>query len=291
MEFGEHINELCTILKGGGKDCYIVGGAVRDKLLNKEPNDIDITTDATPEETKRLFKSKGCSIYPLGEKFGTIAVRCDKSEDYVEVTTYREDGEYTDSRRPSEVKFVKDLEYDVKRRDFTVNALAYDPIENKLIDLVGGKKDLDRKIIRAIGNPDDRFNDDALRIIRGCRFKNKLGFEIEKETFESMRRNRKKVRDLSGERVRDELVKIMTYDKPSIGLNCLMDSGVMEEVLPELAVLKGIEQPKEFHKYDVYGHTLAVIENIPKTKPLERIAAVLHDTGKERYKDGEIPRT
>lgn len=274
--------KLCEVLAKGGKECYVVGGAVRDHLMGTKPGDIDLTTNALPSETDAIFKKEGCTVIPVGERFGTMKVRCKHEDEFVEVTTYRSEGGYADRRHPDSVKFETKLEEDLKRRDFTVNAIAYDPVKDEVVDPLGGKKDIDTKIIRAVGNPDERFNEDPLRMIRMCRFKGKLGFDIDPVTEEAVSRNKNLLQEVPGERVRDELYKMFEQEAPSNALRCLSETSQMGEILPEVQKLKGVKQPPKYHAYDALEHTFKVVDALPMNKEL-RLAGLLHDVGKGDY--------
>lgn len=257
-----------------------MGGAVRDLLLGKKNPDWDFTTNAKPEEVTKLFKK----VIPTGIKFGTVTVLIKKVP--YEVTTYRSDESYIDGRHPENVKFTTSLEEDLKRRDFTINALAYDPIEDKLVDLFDGQKDLKDKLIRAVGNPLERFKEDGLRSIRACRFATKLGFKIEKETFAAISKTLSVTKKVAFERVHDELIKMLGANQPSIGIELMRKAGLLKLFIPELEKGIKVRQPKPYHKYDVYYHNLACMDAAPKDQPIIPLAALLHDVEKPKCKDG-----
>ncbi len=258
---------------GAGFQCYLVGGSVRDLLLGIECYDYDFATNARPEQITRLFKR----VAPTGIKHGTVSILQDGSS--YEVTTYRSDGNYADGRRPDTVSFSDSLEVDVSRRDFTINGLAYDVLKSEIIDHVGGMDDLRSGIIRTIGNPAERFNEDGLRPYRACRFASKLNFKIEDETFKAISGALDVSRRVSAERVRDELNKLLTTEKPSRGLEYMRRSGLMEIFLPELYHAYEVGQNR-FHIYDIYHHSVYSCDAAPKDNPLIRLAALLHDIGK-----------
>ena len=258
-------------LKSHGYSAYAVGGAVRDLLLAKTPYDFDITTSATPEQVKKLF----LHTYDTGIKHGTVTVIV--NDEHLEVTTYRADGEYKDSRKPETVTLVDDVKVDLSRRDFTINALCYND-EDGLLDLFDGVSDLNNKIIRAIGDPEKRFTEDALRILRAVRFSAQLGFTIEEKTKEAIIACAHLVKNLSVERVTAEIDKIIMSDSPQ-NIKMLYDLGVLEYVMPEMCDCFRQEQNTRWHIYDVGAHTLNVVKNCPKKLYL-RYAALMHDWGK-----------
>lgn len=273
-----------------GYEAYIVGGCVRDSLLGKAPNDWDITTDAKPEEIKEIFRR----TVDTGIQHGTVTVliytpegqrlesadREDGLEAY-EVTTYRVDGVYEDHRRPKDVTFTSKLEEDLKRRDFTINAMAYND-DAGVVDIFGGMDDLDKGIIRCVGNPDDRFDEDALRILRAVRFSAQLGFDIDEATEHSISTHAMYLKDISAERIQVELTKLITSGNPS-KLVKAYELGLTGIILPELDAMMVTEQNNPYHMYNVGMHTIKVMEHISPT-PLLRYAALLHDSGKPACK-------
>lgn len=256
-----------------GFRCYPVGGAVRDLLLGKRPTDYDFATDACPEAVQKLFHS----VIPTGIKHGTVTVLYKKQS--FEVTSFRREENYSDGRHPDCVAFGCSLEEDLKRRDFTINALALDLKSKKIIDLFGGKEDLKIKKIRCIGEARHRFEEDALRLLRAARFASRLSFSIEQETFEAMKQLAHSISRISVERIRGEIMKILASKTPSIGLEILRETGLLETILPELQACVDFEQ-NEFHRFDVYRHLLVACDALPPEKPLLRLAALLHDIGK-----------
>lgn len=258
-------------LNKNGYEAYIVGGCVRDSLLNKIPNDWDITTSATPYELKDIFRR----TVDTGIQHGTVTVLVDKNA--FEVTTYRVDGAYEDHRRPSEVEFTSSLEEDLKRRDFTINAMAYNDA-NGIIDIFGGVRDLEENTIRCVGNPSDRFDEDALRILRAVRFSAQLGFDIDEPTRLAMQEQAKFLRDISAERIQVELTKLITSNNP----NKLIEAynlGLTSVILPEFDAMMETDQNNPHHLYNVGVHTVKVMENVPNDIVL-RYTALLHDVGK-----------
>lgn len=259
-------------LKSAGHEAYIVGGCVRDALRGVEPHDYDMTTSALPDETKAIFSEY--RIIETGMKHGTVTVLIDGEP--LEITTFRVDGTYSDHRRPEEVTFTRSLREDVARRDFTVNAMAYSP-DSGVMDFWGGRDDLEKGVIRAVGEPDRRFNEDALRIMRAARFASTLDFEIDGATSDSMIRNRGLLRNISAERINVELSKLILGDGCE---RMLVDYAViLTEIIPELAPAIGFDQRNNHHIYDVYTHTVKAVVNCPRDRNI-RMAALLHDVGK-----------
>ena len=228
-------------LRAAGHRAWLVGGCVRDRLLNRTPKDWDVATDARPDRVAELFRESE----QVGAHFGVVLVR--ENAWQVEVATFRSDHSYTDGRRPDRVHFESDPEQDVLRRDFTINALLLDPETDAVLDYVGGQEDLRRGIVRAIGDPEKRFREDHLRLLRAIRFAARFGFEIETATFEAMRRLHALIRKVSAERVRDELVRILTEGGARRGFELMDASGLLGEILPEVAAMHGVEQPPEYH--------------------------------------------
>lgn len=256
------------------KNCeaFMVGGCVRDTLLNKSPKDYDITTSARPEETLSLFEK----TIPTGLKHGTITVVLNNNN--YEVTTYRTEGKYIDNRHPSSVDFVTDIKEDLSRRDFTINALAYNNFIG-LVDYFNGTSDLNNKIIKSVGDPNVRFKEDALRMLRAIRFSCQLDFEIEENTFKAIESNRKLIKNISKERIRDEICKILVCDKPKKGFELLSKSGLLEIILPEINSLINFSPLSIKHNRNVFSHTLKVLNNTDNNLYL-RLAALFHDVGK-----------
>lgn len=275
-------------LNNAGYEAYIVGGCVRDSILGKSPNDWDITTSATPYEVKKIFKR----TIDTGIQHGTVTVLVDKSvflsdEPHVhheyafEVTTYRVDGEYEDHRRPNSVEFTTSLKEDLKRRDFTINAMAYNDREG-VIDIFGGVEDLKKGIIRCVGNPGDRFDEDALRILRAVRFAAQLGFSIDTDTKCAMRAQAEFLRDISAERIQVELSKLITSDNPDRLVEAY-ETGLTKVILPEFDDMMNTPQHNPHHIYNVGIHTIKVMEHVPNNSVL-RYAALLHDVAKPMTK-------
>lgn len=275
------IRETLKTLEDKGYSAYLVGGCVRDLILGKVPRDWDIATNATPEEIVSLFPK---TIYE--NAFGTVTVinedLTDLSLRNIEITPFRLEAKYSDKRHPDEVKFSQNIEDDLKRRDFTINALAYN-LKGQLIDLFGGINDLKDKVIQTVGQPDERFTEDALRLLRAIRFATQLGFTINIKTEESIERNSNLLNSISAERIRDEFLKIIMSTEPAFGLDLCHKLGILKHILPELEKGIDIKQGGE-HIYDVWEHTLrAVQHSADRDWPLEvRLASLLHDIGKPK---------
>jgi putative nucleotidyltransferase with HDIG domain len=270
----ERIKKIIAKFHENKAEIYIVGGAVRDLILGREVNDWDFTTNLTPEEMKKLFPKN--SFY--NNAFGTLSI-VEKDGEIFEVTTFRTERGYSDGRHPDEVKWGKTLEEDLERRDFTINAMALNPPE--IIDLFEGQKDLENKLIRTVRNPDERFGEDALRLIRAVRIAGQIGFCIEEKTLESIKKNAHLIKNIAGERIRDELFKILLSSTPSEGIELLRESGLMAEIMPELIDGVGMTQ-KGHHIDDVWTHNLKTLDNCQSNNPVTRLAALLHDVGKPK---------
>lgn len=285
MRLPKEIQSIIQTLKEAGFEAYAVGGCVRDLILGKTPKDWDITTNAKPEEIQKLFPEH---VYE--NDFGTVGVKTGSAEPtlaLVEVTPYRIEGKYTDKRHPDEVKFANKLEDDLSRRDFTINALALDE-NGEIIDLYQGQKDLKLKLIRTVGEPEKRFAEDALRLLRAVRFSAQLGFEIDSETEKAIKKNAEWLRAISKERIRDEFFKIIESDNAYEGVLKLEELGLLEYIIPELREGIGVEQNLH-HIYSVFEHnTRALKYTAEKNYSLAvRLAALWHDIGKPRSKRGE----
>jgi poly(A) polymerase len=267
---------ITSKLKNSGFECYFVGGSVRDIILGKECKDWDITTSALPHEIKKLFRK----TISVGESFGVIIVLQDDIP--FEVATFRSDGEYTDGRRPSNVRFT-DAKEDVLRRDFTINGLLMDPETYELVDYVGGVSDIQKGIVRTIGLPQKRFTEDKLRLMRAIRFAGRFGFKIEDNTLLAVKKMAGEITIVSVERQRDEIQKIITNEGAAKGLNLLFETGIMEYVLPEIHGLKEVEQNPIYHpEGDVLIHTINMFSHIEfPVSPILAWALLLHDVGKK----------
>ena len=278
----KEIKSISEALKQGGFEVYAVGGCVRDMLLDKQPKDWDFATNATPEEIQKIFPD---SFYE--NTYGTVGVKTD-SEDttlkVVEITPYRLEAEYDDKRHPNKVIFSDKLEDDLKRRDFTINALALDIDKGQIVDLYKGHKDIKDKLVRAVGEADDRFNEDALRMLRAIRFAAELRFVIEQKTAESIAKNANLLEHVSRERVGDEFKKIVMSDNPIIGFTLAEKLNILSHFSPVFLEAIGVDQNKEGHKYDVWEHSLRTLQHAAdKDFSLEvRLAALFHDIGKAK---------
>ena len=311
----EDVRDLCVRLRAAGHQAHLVGGGIRDLLLGRPPADFDVATDAHPEQVLALFGSR-FSI-PTGLKHGTVTVVTtlasadpDGGDDlgaaggagagdgegdregegrpdvaaprrrHVEVTTFRGEGAYLDGRRPSTVTYVRTLEEDLSRRDFTMNAIGYDPVKGVLTDPFDGQRDLDLRLVRAVGDPVARFREDGLRPLRAVRQATQLDFAIDPPTLDAIAQTLDVFRRVSAERVRDEMVKLLCAPRPSTGIELLRHTGLLAEILPELLEGVGVTQNR-FHSHDVYQHTLAVVD-ATLGDPITRLGALLHDIGKPR---------
>jgi poly(A) polymerase len=277
---------ICQILKAAGQQAYFVGGCVRDILLGREPADYDVATDAAPDRIRELF-SESFVVLEVGAKFGVMLVGepADGEEDpivTVEVATFRSDAGYSDGRHPDSVVFSKTAQEDVKRRDFTINALLMDPETNEVLDFVGGREDLSAGIIRAIGNPEERFSEDKLRLVRAVRFAARLHDAIEAKTFQAIQKLAPEIKQVSPERLRDELTKLLTEGAARRGFELLDETKLLPEILPEIVRMKGVEQPPQYHpEGDVWAHTLLILQQLPAGSPATLAWGVLlHDVGK-----------
>ncbi|KKS96115.1 MAG: polyA polymerase, poly(A) polymerase [Candidatus Gottesmanbacteria bacterium GW2011_GWA2_43_14] len=279
FKLSKEVSAIIVKMKKAGFDCYAVGGCVRDLVIGRPTNDWDFTTNATPDQIQKLFPD---SFYD--NKFGTVGIPMDRDNPYkktvYEITTYRSEKGYSDFRHPDEIVFGQKLEEDLQRRDFTVNAMAYDGSE--ITDLFEGLKDLEKKIIRSVGKAPERFNEDALRMMRAVRLASELGFVIEEKTFQAITDNAKLINKISAERVREELLKILASAYPTEGIRLLRNSLLLAEILPELDKCFQVEQksPKRHHTLDVGNHLLESLKNTPSRDPVVRLATLLHDVGK-----------
>lgn len=285
MDIPVYVKEIAKTLKASGYEAYLVGGSVRDVLMDKAPKDFDITTNALPEQMLAIFPEAkyenifGTVIIPVreeaadGEKGLLIGV--------VEATTYRSEQGYSDRRHPDEIRFETELDKDLERRDFTVNALAMDLEDEKIVDLFGGQKDIKQKIIRAVGEPSDRFKEDALRMMRAVRFCSQLGFEMEAKTQRAIVKLAGSIKFVSKERIHDELIKILASDRPSEGIELLRETKLLQYILPELEQGVDVKQDRH-HIYPVYKHNLLSLKYCPSKEWQVRLAALLHDIGKPK---------
>ena len=275
------ISIITKSLNENGYSAYLVGGCVRDLLIGKSPKDWDFTTDATPEQIEKCFENTF-----MNNPYGTVTiVNQDEEESLqgVEITPYRSEGKYLDGRRPESVLFVKTLEEDLSRRDFTINAIAIDPKDLSIKDPFGGLSDMSKSKIVTVGDPEKRFNEDYLRMLRAVRLSCVLNFSIEEKTKKAIQKNAEKIKNISLERIRDEIIKICNSDKPSNGFLKLKETGLLAHILPEIDASFGIDQNGS-HKYDVFTHLLYALDyTAEKNLSMElRLAALLHDIGKPK---------
>ncbi|HEY6130109.1 MAG TPA: CCA tRNA nucleotidyltransferase [Candidatus Acidoferrum sp.] len=272
----ELANSICDALQDAGFQAFLVGGCVRDILLGREPADYDVATSATPDQVLKLFP-EGLSV---GAQFGVILVP--RYGMKVEVATFRSDIGYADGRHPDRVAYTSSPEEDVARRDFTINGLVMEHNTGKVLDYVGGQEDLRAGIVRAIGEPNRRFGEDKLRMLRAVRFAARFGYEIEHETFTAIRKHAREISQVSAERIREELTKLLTEGAARTGFELLDLCWLLPVVLPEIAAMKGVQQPPEYHpEGDVWTHTLMMLEGLPAGAPLTLAWGVLlHDVGK-----------
>ena len=283
------LKDFYSKFEEAGYKAYLVGGAVRDIFLHKKPHDFDVATNATPQDVMKLFKT----VIPTGFEHGTVTVHFNGLE--IEVTTFRTESGYSDGRHPDKVNYAATIEEDLSRRDFTINAIAADLKDGKIVDPFEGRKDIKRKIIRTVGKPEERFLEDGLRPIRALRFASKLGFSIEKYTYSEIFKDKikEKIKSISIERFRDEFEKILLSPKPSAGLKLMEETGVMEIFIPELLHGRGCVQSdsRGFHDFDVLDHLYYACDGAPAEKLNLRLAALFHDIGKPACKkiiDGNI---
>jgi poly(A) polymerase len=299
MTSKEDATEILETLERRGQSAYLVGGCVRDLLLGREPADYDIATDATPTEVMEIFPDS----YDVGAQFGVVLVPVPKarskegpkegkdkiesevtrpSHDVVEVATFRSDVGYSDGRHPDQVRFSRSPREDVERRDFTINGLLLDPRTNEVLDFVEGRNDLRARVIRTIGKPAERFREDKLRMLRAVRFAARFQFTIEPGTLQAIQRLASEIHQVSRERVRDELTKMLTEGRARAAFLRLDQTGLLHQVLPEIAAMKGVEQSRQFHpEGDVFVHTLLLLDKLPfPCPPTLAWGALLHDVGK-----------
>jgi len=271
-------------LRQRGFQAFLVGGCVRDLLLGRTPKDYDVATDATPTQVMEIFPQ----TYAVGAQFGVVLVPAPAAPEIagdistVEVATFRSDIGYSDGRHPDEVRFSKDPREDVARRDFTINGMLLDPVSGEVLDFVGGRKDLEAGIIRAIGDPERRFQEDKLRMLRAVRFAARFGYNIESATFAAIQRRAVEIDAVSRERVRDELTRMLTEGNGRRAFLLLDETGLLAQVLPEISTMQGVAQPPQFHpEGDVFTHTLLLLDNLPQPCPSTLAwGALLHDVGK-----------
>jgi poly(A) polymerase len=275
MESEELARSIVAALRAAGHSAYFVGGCVRDLLLSRTAKDFDVATSARPAELLQLFPGADS----VGAHFGVVIVHSGAA--HVEVATFRSDLEYLDGRRPEAVRFETDPREDVLRRDFTINALLLDPFSGEILDYVNGRADLEARTLRAIGDPETRFREDHLRLLRAVRFAARLGFEIEPSTAQAIRSLAPLIHKVSVERVRDELARMLTEGGAKRGFELLDSTGLLHEILPEIEAMKGVEQPPEFHpEGDVWTHTLIMLDGLHQPSLELALGVLLHDVGK-----------
>lgn len=276
------LKKMNEIFAQHGYKAYLVGGAVRDMLMGKEPHDWDVTTDATPEQVMSIFRK----VIPTGIAHGTVTVHFMKNE--IEVTTFRTESDYSDGRHPDKVEYTGNIKEDLSRRDFTINAIASYLGDGTITDPFHGRDDIKRKVIRTVGNPLERFSEDGLRPVRAVRFSAQLGFEIERETLKAISEPEilKKTSGISLERFRDELLKLMKAEKPSAGLKLMEESGILDIFIPEFKKCRGCIQGdfRGYHQFDVLDHLFYACDGAPASKQNVRLAALFHDIGKPDVK-------
>ncbi|MCI6315885.1 MAG: HD domain-containing protein [Spirochaetia bacterium] len=282
MKIPDILKKMNEIFVQHGYKAYLVGGAVRDMLMGKEPHDWDVTTDATPEQVMSIFRK----VIPTGIAHGTVTVHFMKNE--IEVTTFRTESDYSDGRHPDKVEYTGNIEEDLSRRDFTINAIASYLGDGTITDPFHGRDDIKRKVIRTVGNPLERFSEDGLRPVRAVRFSAQLGFEIERETLKAISEPEilKKTSGISLERFRDELLKLMKAEKPSAGLKLMEESGILDIFIPEFKKCRGCLQGdfRGYHQFDVLDHLFYACDGAPASKQNVRLAALFHDIGKPDVK-------
>src|SRR6195256_2396880 len=286
----QHATTIIRTLRERGYQAYLVGGCVRDLLLAREPADYDVATDAIPQQVMEIFPQTfavgaqfGVVLVPLSKhESGASAVGPDEKVPVVEVATFRSDVGYSDGRHPDEVRFTTDPREDVQRRDFTINGLLLDPITSEVLDFVGGREDVKAGIIRTIGEPEHRFSEDKLRMLRAVRFAARFEYTIDPATLAAIQRLAPQIHQVSRERVRDELTKMLTEGRARRAFELLDKSGLLKEVLPEISAMKGGQQPPQFHpEGDVFVHTLLLLQKLPDPcSPGLAWGALLHDVGK-----------
>ena len=279
-ELLDFAKELVSELRDSGHKAYCVGGCARDTIIGVEPKEYDITTSATPEQVSEIFPH----TVPIGVSFGVILVIIGKHQ--FEVATFRKDQNYSDGRHPDKVIYSSLEQEDVLRRDFTINGMLYDPISEEVIDYVGGIDDIENKIVKTIGDPYERFNEDKLRMMRAIRFSSRYNFMLDPKTLAAILELAPDIKQVSSERIRDEILKIITQNNPGQGITMLSESGLLKYILPDVEIMHGVEQPPEFHpEGDVFVHTCLVLEKLFENQegivsPELAMGALLHDVGK-----------
>lgn len=273
----EPVLELCRRIERGGYRAWVVGGSLRDVLMKRTPKDWDLATSATPEQVMGLFRR----VVPTGLQHGTVTVVFGDSS--YEVTTLRGEGGYSDGRRPDEVFFITDIERDLARRDFTVNAVAFDPIEDRLVDPFGGLKDMTARVLRTVGRPEERFGEDGLRVLRAARFVATLEMTLDEGTRRAIPGSLESFKKVSPERVRDEWMKSFAARRPSVAFDVMRETGILGITCPDLVEQYGCTQNK-WHAYDVWRHTMECMDACERG-PIHRLAGLLHDVGKPKTRE------
>lgn len=273
LKLPKKAQEVIEKLKKAGFEAFAVGGGVRDLIMNRPTENWDFTTNATPAQILKVFPN---GFYD--NRFGTVGVA--KEGEVFEITTYRTEWGYSDRRHPDKIKWGETLDQDLSRRDFTIDAIAFDG--KKLVDKFGGRDDIKRRLVKTVGDPNKRFSEDALRLLRAVRIATQLAFIIDHDTFLAIKKNSPLIKKISGERIRDEVLKILETDFPADGFYLLRNSGLLEQILPEIEACFGVPQqsPKRHHLYDVGTHLFLSLRNCPKKDPIVRFATLLHDVGK-----------
>jgi tRNA nucleotidyltransferase (CCA-adding enzyme) len=283
MNVPDPVLSICRQLRSNGRQAWLVGGAVRDSLIGREAHDWDIATDALPEETGRFFPN----TIPIGGHTGTVSVMLDGEA--FEVTPFRSEGVYSDGRHPDEVRFVTTIEEDLSRRDFTMNAVAFDPINRWWADPFDGRRHIESGKIVAVGEPLQRFTEDGLRLLRAARFAAALDFAIASDTWKAMTDSADRIRVIAAERIHDEWRKTMRTESPAAGFDVMLRTGLLEHIAPEFLASVGCTQNR-WHAYDVWGHTMRVMDAVPASDPVLRFAGLFHDIAKPATK-GVHPET
>lgn len=272
---GKAAVEIIQRLRHEGHQAYLVGGCVRDLVMGREPKDYDVSTDATPDRVVKFFPNS----LTVGAQFGVVIVPSEAGN--VEVATFRSDGIYSDGRHPNEVRYAKTAQEDVQRRDFTINGLLYDPVKRRVLDYVGGQADIRGRRLRTIGDPELRFTEDRLRMLRAVRFAARFGFSLDPAAADAIRKRAPEIHGVSAERVRDEIVKVLTEGQARRGFELLDEVNLLKEILPEIKALQGVQQPPEFHpEGDVWVHTMMMLEGLRAPTPTLALGVLLHDVGK-----------
>lgn len=283
IRLNKDIYKFAEIFSEHGYELYLVGGALRNIVAGLKPSDYDFASSAQPEEVMAMFRK----VIPTGMKHGTVTVLFGRNK--YEVTTFRVDGIYSNARHPDSIRFTSDIYEDLKRRDFTINAMAYNIEKRDFIDPHNGKRDLKNKIIRAIGNPYERFSEDGLRLIRACRFAAQLGFSIEQGTLDGMEKLAENIARVSAERIMEELRKILSTENPSWSFELMSRTGILNIIIPELSPCQDVAQ-SGVHEFDVFRHCLYSCDAAPKDNPELRLAALFHDIGKPECKTEDNER-